>query len=155
METEYAWAAGFFDGEGNTHLGYRVYGNSTVPIPRVMLQVAQVDRRVLDRFQRILGFGKVGGPYAPKTINSKPYYYWRVEGLPYLLEFQDKIGPYLDEVKTIQLNKALSARAEWEATAVCKDGYRFQQSKSGYWYCPHCRSQNGVKAMASRYKEKD
>lgn len=74
---ELAWAAGFFDGEGNIRAKpnkqhARIYYHPTIFMP-------QVDRQVLDRFHRAVGgLGKVTGPwdrtrYAP---NRRDQWYY-------------------------------------------------------------------------------
>jgi hypothetical protein len=67
---ELAWAAGLFDGEG--YVGVRpVQGTARLFL---QVQMTQVDRRVLDRFQSaVMGLGKVYGPY-PRGGNSKPQF---------------------------------------------------------------------------------
>lgn len=153
-DTDYAWAAGFWDGEGNVSLTYRTYGKGN-PVPRIVIQVAQVDRRVLDRFTEIMGYGKVNGPYEPKTENSNPYYCWRLEGVPHLHDFKEKLEPYLGESKMEQIEKALTARAQWEDTAVCAEGHRLSQSKAGHWRCFRCQSEQATKNATARWaKEK-
>lgn len=61
IETERAWAAGFFDGEGTTFV------NNTLA-----LTVAQKDQRPLFRFQVAMGgLGQVRGPYREKCPISR------------------------------------------------------------------------------------
>lgn len=150
-ETDRAWAAGFWDGEGCVSLTYRSYGYSTNPIPRIVVQVAQVDRRVLDKFQKIMGYGNILGPYKPKTKNSNPYYVWRVEGNTHLQEIFDILGPYLSEAKTEQMQRALDARKHWEETATCAEGHRLSKSNKGHWRCFECQSKQAKKNMAARW----
>lgn len=73
---ELAWAAGFFDGEGNVRAKpnrqhARVYYHPVVFIP-------QIDPQVLERFRSAVGLGKVTGPwnrsrYAPNRQDQ--WYY--------------------------------------------------------------------------------
>lgn len=151
MDTDYAWAAGFWDGEGNVSLSYR----GAHKIPRIVIQVAQVDRRVLDKFQSIMGFGNVLGPYTPRSKNSSPYYVWRVEGVPYLPDFSNKLWPYLGEAKKVQIERAIEARAIWEATGVCAKGHRLSQSDKGHWRCQTCQSNQGKLNAAARWAGKE
>lgn len=85
---DFAWAAGFWDGEGCVSLTHRSYGGNK--IPRIVVQAAQVDREVLDKFCDIVGFGNVLGPYTQKNQNSQPYYVWRVEGNTHLQKIEDE-----------------------------------------------------------------
>lgn len=152
--TDYAWAAGFWDGEGCVSLTYRTYGYSSSPIPRIVVQIAQVDRRVLDRFQRVVGYGNVLGPYTQKNKNAKPYHVWRVEGNKNLQQIFDLLSPYLSEEKTDQINRAIAARQHWEETAVCQEGHRLSQSEKGNWRCFECQSERGKKRAAARWAER-
>ena len=73
IDTELAWAAGFFDGEGcillHTSKGGKTHGTNKWRYPH--LHVRQVDRRPLDRFRKALGFGRVYGPYNHGGDTSK------------------------------------------------------------------------------------
>lgn len=151
MNTDYAWAAGFWDGEGNVSLTYR----GAHKIPRIMVQVAQVDREVLDRFQRIVGFGNVLGPYEPRTKNSRPYHVWRVEGVTHLRALRDLISPWLGTEKTNQIDTALKARLVWEQTGTCVKGHRLSQSAKGHWRCHTCQSELGKRNATARWGTKE
>ena len=101
LETEIAWAAGFFDGEGCITHGRR-HADGSVPL---RLALNQVDRRPLDRFAQILG-GSVKGPYTLKgknvTKNASPYYaleYHNAEEVLILL------WPYLSDPKREQAER--------------------------------------------------
>lgn len=68
-ETELAWAAGFFDGEGSTIFVPTTSGD------RLMATVGQVDRRNLARFQRAVdGIGSIGKARA--LPRRQPYSHW-------------------------------------------------------------------------------
>jgi len=156
-DTDYAWAAGFWDGEGCVSLTYRQWSENTPRIPRIVVQVAQVDRRVLDRFQSVVGYGNVLGPYKPRSNNAQPYHVWRVEGVPHLQRMRDLLAPYLGEVKLNQMDIALEARRVWEKTATCLvHGTRLVENVSGgRWNCPACLSDAGKKAAKARWGSKD
>src|ERR1700694_1953432 len=67
---EIIWAAGFFDGEG--HFGFRSTPWNT---KMLVLSIAQIDRRVLDRFREaVFGLGKIYGPYKHGRKNESPYW---------------------------------------------------------------------------------
>lgn len=151
-ETDFAWAAGFWDGEGCVSLTYRQYGENTPKIPRIVVQVSQVDRRVLDRLRTILQYGSVLGPYNPKTKNSQPYYVWRVEGVPHLQKIRTMLFPYLGEVKLTQMDNALEARKIWEETATCfVHETRLEQTNAGRWRCRRCLSDAGKKRATAQW----
>lgn len=73
---ELAWAAGFFDGEGSVGS----YPRGHKGAPRIMVQVAQVDREVLDRFAAVIGEGVIRGPLENNGSNSSPYYAFSIDG---------------------------------------------------------------------------
>lgn len=156
LDTDYAWAAGFWDGEGCVSLTYRQFSKNTPRIPRIVVQIAQVDRRVLDRFQQIVGYGNVLGPYEQVNKNAKDYYVWRVEGVLHLAKIRDMLSPYLSEIKLKQMNDALKARQDWENTATCfVHGDRLVVTTRGTWRCTKCLSEAGVKAAEARWGGKD
>jgi len=74
---ELSWAAGFFDGEGNT--------NYQTGSRQIQLKVPQTDPTVLYRFLQAVRQGKVCGPYPYNPVkypNAKPRYVyqtWRFE----------------------------------------------------------------------------
>ena len=155
-DTDYAWAAGFWDGEGCVSLTFRQFSDSTPAIPRIVVQVAQVDRRVLDKFKNIVDYGNVLGPYAPRTKNSQPYYVWRVEGVPHLKTIRDHLAPFLSVVKLEQIDSALEARLNWEQNAHCHThGDKITQTTAGTWRCATCLSEAGKKAAIARWGSKE
>lgn len=88
-ETERAWAAGFFDGEGTTIF---VEVNAGA---RLMMSVGQVDRRNLTRFQTTVdGLGRIGSPrHYP---HRQPYSSWvayNKAALRALALLDDFLGP--------------------------------------------------------------
>jgi hypothetical protein len=90
-DTELAWAAGFFDGEGSVSRMYpsrnkRNKKGEQYPSGEkgyMQIQVAQREdnAEVLHRFAAAVGVGSVRGPYGPykgASINAKPYYLFGV-----------------------------------------------------------------------------
>jgi hypothetical protein len=97
-EIDYAWAAGFIDGEG--HIGTRLNTSNTY---QISIQVHQKGTEPLDRLQKIFG-GKV------YTQHSKPgIYKWSIQKRQLVLDTIDKLWPYLTEVKRAQATKAREA----------------------------------------------
>jgi len=104
---EVIWAAGFFDGEGTT--GTRSQRGRTY----LCLQVAQCDRRPLDRFVAALGLGKVYGPYANPGFSKKTRPIHKVAILGRAAhEALDMLKPFLTETKLEQAELALARAAE-------------------------------------------
>lgn len=74
-DTEYAWCAGFFDGEGC--VGSQRVNRNFYPYATI----GQVDRWVLDRFQKAVGVGKVYGPYIDTSNkNKQPVFHYKCTG---------------------------------------------------------------------------
>lgn len=104
-ETERAWAAGFFDGEGYVGYTFRLNGLGQ-RFRRIDLQVTQIDSEVLARFRDAVGTGKVYGPYLAKGRKNPMFKYGvgSVEGVMHVL---DVLRPYLSSIKTKQADEAI------------------------------------------------
>lgn|SRR5574342_376375 len=100
-ETERAWAAGFFDGEGSTWANENS-GNRK----QVRMQVPQKNVEPLERFMKAVGWGKIYGPYRKKEFEI---YVWRVYGEIKVSDILTKIGPYLSSIKFKQALDAMSS----------------------------------------------
>lgn len=74
-DTERAWAAGFFDGEGWTST---MYARTSRHGRRryVQVGVGQAEHSTLDRFAAAVG----GGSITEGIRNEKPFWQWRVSG---------------------------------------------------------------------------
>lgn len=95
IETELAWAAGFFDGEGNTHQRANRPG-----LGGLSMQVNQQEPTTLERFGSAVGYGKLYGPYAERQTGS--VYRWLITGHKVQLAV-DRLWPYLSEPKRKQI----------------------------------------------------
>jgi hypothetical protein len=105
-ETEIAWAAGFFDGEGHCR-AHRVVRKNGKTHYYLHVIVPQVNKANLDRFVSAIGVGKVDGPYTVKNPNAKPQF--RVQ--LYCRQAKkaiETIWPYLGEEKRTQAEAAMS-----------------------------------------------
>lgn len=112
IETEYAWSAGFMDGEGYTGLTKDGY-------PYV--HIAQIVKEPLLRLQGLFG-GKIHGPYPGKRDNWSEQWYWRVSGKYAVQEFIEHLRPYMSKFKLEQADKVLS-EAKWvPAPGMCRKG---------------------------------
>ena len=111
-QTELAWCAGFFDGEGCTTLGGRAGGRR-----RLRVVISQREREVLDRFARAVGIGNTGGPY---NYGQGSRYLYVVTGRNAETVVR-AIWPYLGTVKRDQYRRcieALSAQARGEVDVL-------------------------------------
>lgn len=96
---ELAWAAGFFDGEGCTTYDVQ---------HRLKVQIGQIDREVLDRFQRAVGgVGRIYGPYPTKRYPQFRYQIHSHEGVQFVVA---ALWPWPG---TIKRKQALNALERW------------------------------------------
>jgi hypothetical protein len=137
---ELAWAAGFFDGEGSIGCYRKDERRPASP----MLQVSQVDRFVLDRFQAALGgVGGIGGPYKPKTANSSTYYTFRSQKFSDVQHIVATLWFWLSPQKRQDAHKALAAHRDWINARTCSVGHVGMKSSKGRSYCPTCKAAAG------------
>jgi hypothetical protein len=101
-DTELAWAAGFFDGEGHIRFSERRYS--------LRMSVNQCDPRPLQRFTEAVGEGKVRpiAPHKAARPTHRPMWEWDLSGyekvtLVYLL-----LRPFLSESKREQGDDCLA-----------------------------------------------
>ena len=109
-----AWAAGFFDGEGNV-LFIPEDGNRRRA--RVRIQIGQSGAPdLLERFQAAVGCGHVMGPYfkeKPSGGLALPMYRFNTSRCESVQHVMCSLWPWLGEVKRAQFRYALlSARAQ-------------------------------------------
>lgn len=95
----YAWAAGFFDGEGCIRVN-RTRNRHGSGYDLLVIQISQKDRQVLDRFQEIFGVGKV-------YPRSNPVgFVYTVGKQDAIHEIFEKMWPYLSSIKKHDFNRA-------------------------------------------------
>jgi hypothetical protein len=113
-ETELAWAAGLFGGDGTTSAGLDRNGGPEYRTLKAGIPQAAVNGRVppvLPRFQAAVdGAGSVRGPYVLKNPWSRlPQYVWSVSGIRGAEHVLELIWPWLDEAKRQQARLAIQA----------------------------------------------
>lgn len=101
-ETAIAWAAGFWDGEGYTGFNRK----------RIVAQVVQTNKDVLERFQKAVGFGKIYGPYRQSRPNHKDYWQLHFDGDNEVENLFQLLSPYLSQPKTEQFTSAIMRRKD-------------------------------------------
>lgn len=122
MNTDLAWAAGFFDGEGCTmakHGTRKSVQAGRFVYSTILIEVAQKERFLLDKLCSILKTGKVYGPYN----NGAGHYHYK-----YIVSKYERVNsviellwPYLGPYKRTQARKALDA---WKSRPRLKPGRR-------------------------------
>lgn len=106
---EQAWAAGFFDGEGSFVLS-RTGGQRRPRDHRLVLAVAQKDRRPLERFRAAVG----GGGHLSR--NGKGYWQFTLTNRQAVAAFE-VLRPYLSPPKLEQAAATLAAHTEYSKLA--------------------------------------
>jgi hypothetical protein len=97
VESEYAWCAGFFDGEGST----TVLKAQRDKYSYIRMNLPQKDNRVLEKFHSIM---KVGNIYKSKTRDIFSLDIYKHEDV---MDTLNKMWPYLSEIKKEQAINAL------------------------------------------------
>lgn len=105
-DTELAWAAGFFDGEGSTTLQIR--NTERNRLPRPVVSIIHNTREQLDRFCSAIGDGKVYGPYSRHKPNHSDFYNLQLTGYNRVQPALDKLWPYLSIHKKQQAEKVFA-----------------------------------------------
>lgn len=130
-DTDVAWCAGFFDGEGHVsyHRGYPSDKTNNVSAQLYANVPQRSDNiEVLEEFQRIIGFGKLKGPY--KVQNSEftkhVVMYGKNEVEPLFLILK----PYLKARKTLDFQKALMGYWTHNSKATVEDNVRWLKWQS-------------------------
>lgn len=131
MDTERAWAAGFFDGEGS--VARTVSRNGRPTVPRVSITQAgppDAPPETLLRFATAVGVS--GRLYGPTFIeNRKPRYVWAAGKYADVLVIRDALWPWLSTVKRDVFTERLTEYEEKRATPIprsrpwthCKNGH--------------------------------
>lgn len=102
-DTEQAWAAGFFDGEGT----FGAYGRLAKP----RVEISQLHPDTLERFRHAVGnVGNIVGPYDRR---GSMIYVWRTERADGFAAVTATIASYLADMKRAQCQRAIDA---WTAT---------------------------------------
>jgi hypothetical protein len=110
-DTERAWAAGFFDGEGSVGVGGRNYGRPAhrQPSMEIPQSSAQGAPDSLVHFQNVVGVGSITGPHSPRNPWARlPSYRWELGGHRKVEVVAGVLWPWLGCVKRSQIEWALS-----------------------------------------------
>ena len=96
---DFAWAAGFFDGEG--------WANRTKRGVASRINQASLDGipEVLTKFRRIVEVGRIKGPVIVE--GRQPLYFWEATSRADLIRVVEVIGPWLCPVKRAQFERTL------------------------------------------------
>ena len=116
-DTEKAWLAGFFDGEGCITTYYHDKRVNKDGSPRreldVRLDISQVDRTPLDRIASMTGVGTVKLKPRSKKFKAQQGHAWILNGAHQIRAVLEEILPFTI-VKTPQIHVALELLATYQ-----------------------------------------
>ena len=93
-DSEIAWAAGLFEGEGSISWFKLKSRKDSI---KVSVVLTMTDADVVYKFANIMGFGKVKGPYQPQPTSRKVRWVWEVQNFRECVKAIDLLYPYLGE----------------------------------------------------------
>lgn len=107
-DTELAWAAGFFDGEGSCLVRKCGQGGNSRPgyfMPYVVFSLPQTDLRPLQRFQAAVGCGTIADANSRSRVAKgwKPCWRWQAAAARDVAHVIEALWPYLSEPKREQI----------------------------------------------------
>lgn len=95
-ETQKAYLAGFFDGEGCIHIGTYppgIYSASTIsPFHQLSVTLGNTNRTILEHICTLLSAGNIQSSKG-KNSKTRMYYQWRIYGTK-AMEFLELLKPY-------------------------------------------------------------
>ena len=103
---ERAWAAGFFDGEGSTHVGQYSPRKRREPVCYARLSIGQAGehaKKILERFKvATRGHGKFYGPKPPNKHQKLYQYTYVVTNFQQIIDTLQYMWPWLSKAKREQ-----------------------------------------------------
>jgi hypothetical protein len=147
-ETDWAWAAGLFEGEGSIYL---IESRPAASLPNC-------DIEVVDRFADIVG-GTVYGPYEPTAgqWGRQPRWVWRINGVDDCLAFVARVGLYLGTRRRSRGQEVLLGAVEpelWRPRRIALDVLDFAWG-AGLFDAEGSASWCGGPVMALRMVDED
>jgi hypothetical protein len=110
-DTERAWAAGFFDGEGSVSVGGRHFESNAYRQPSMEIPQSSAHGvpDSLVRFQAVVGAGSITGPHPPRNPWARlPSYRWELGGHRKVEMVAGLLWLWLGSTKRSQIEWALS-----------------------------------------------
>ena len=156
-----AWCACLIDGEGHIRTDPRDAGATLLP----RIDITQADRRVLDRFRRIIGMGRIYGPYHyANRVGHKPRFQYYLAGYQQVQAAIAMIWTWLDVVKRQQAGAAMIRTRDAARLApgrgrdktICKRGHSLTDPSNVHIYIQHgyqsrdCRACGAERMRISR-----
>jgi len=136
-DVERAWLAGMYEGEGSLVAVKRPQRRSIYP----SLSVYSTDLDVVQKFGRLVGFGKIHGPYWQR-LATKPIWRWNANGWCSIRTFLLLVGEHLCMRRRNRFDEVLSQDPDLTMSQTCgsdsQRGY-MQHIRAGESPCRGCR----------------
>lgn len=133
-DTDVAWAAGLFEGEGSIEVNRE-------PLSRtgVRLHLNTTDLDVLEHFAEVVGCGRVREVTAPSIVKPhwKTCWAWQIARADECSRLLREWLPYLGSRRSARAQEALDLLAEKEAARwrTCHCGRHFSATRGNQWAC--------------------
>ena len=151
LNSDLAWVAGIFEGEGS-------FDFSRGKNHRTAVKISMTDLDVIERVRSIVG-GRVTGPYCRPGM--KPIWYWRISNTNECLDFVESIYPWLLSRRREQATVILSLERLDKRSVCDKISLGDSTTNGDMWHrrrnepvCPKCkiaRNRYHREARASRH----
>jgi hypothetical protein len=154
-ESEIAWAAGLFEGEGCFSVSDRK-GPDGRSRPQPVMTVTMADLDVLERFQAIVGAGSTIALKQDRRFPThKPLWKWQLQRRSEIARVGERLRPWLSERRCSRLDEILRTRQENESIACTYCGTMFvpwRARKSANAFCSKiCKARHHFGVSNPRY----
>jgi hypothetical protein len=145
-----AWAAGLFEGEGCLFDRAKTSGAA---------KIQMTDLDVLERFARIIGFGRVLSDTEPRGARRKIMHYWQVQNTADTIKLIELLGPWFGERRRKRADELLERMAKCPgrpgSRTHCPEGHEYDEANTYMHYgkrrCRAChREQVRLSQQAKR-----
>jgi hypothetical protein len=145
-ESEIAWAAGFFEGEGYFSGITRSLKDGPRLYPTVGINNCDLD--MLLRFQAIVGVGTTK-PRTKSKTGVKPQFRWIVTARADVEHVRDLLWPWLSERRRARADELFDNRGSLLTRSHCLRGHAYTPENTYQWkhyrWCRACREEKRVR----------
>lgn len=133
-ETETAWAAGLFEGEGTI-----IFTAKT----SIAVTVFMTDQDVLEKLLAVAGVGTLRGPYSDKSRpGNKPIWKWTISRGSHADDFLRAIRPHMLARRQARIDEALERLSNMRGREQCRQGHtNWRPNGSLGRYCLDCSNE--------------
>ena len=151
-ESDVAWAAGLFEGEGcfNAYRRQSKWG--------VQVRLAMADRDVVERFAQIVGVGGVHPVSRAKQEHWKPLFEWYIQSGPGVIRVIDMLSPWFGTRRSERAREvravATTIQPQGSLRTHCPKGHPYQGDnlvlEDGRRRCKTCRNEQSRNRARAR-----